>query len=514
MASLKRSSTWVPILTLPILLGAQQPGLPAERDSNALAAQDEKLDARLAAALAAAGLTGNVEATLETRLGRPVDRKRADLGRRIFFDNINGLHNDNSCAGCHTPAFGFGDSQSIAIGVQNNGVVGSHRRGPRNQRKAPIVVNSAFFPKLMLNGRFFAPTADPFDNSLGFHFPPPEGTTRFPPQDPDYPTLLSTQGHIPSTELVEMAGFSGTKGQIGPDFDQFDDAVGDTVPQDADGDGFRNEEIRTAVLARYNKVAEYRERFGAVFNYGVALPEGGIDFAMVGKALAEFQTSLTFANAPIDRFARGERSALTTQQKRGALLFFGKARCVQCHAVAGTSNEMFSDFENHVIGVPQIAPFFGVGRGNVKFDGPKGNEDFGAEQISGDSRDRYAFRTSPLRNVAVQRAFMHNGAFSRLEDAILHHLAPYLSALTYDPVRAGVAEDLTHRRGPTLPVLSRLDPVLRYPTLLTQREFLELVAFVRYGLLDPRAKPESLCRLVPPSVPSGRPMARFEGCLP
>jgi len=101
MALLKRSSTWVPILTLAILLGAQQSGLTAERDSTALAARHPNLDARLAAVLAAAGFTGNVEATLETRLGRPVDRQRADLGRRIFFDNINGLHNDNSCAGCH-----------------------------------------------------------------------------------------------------------------------------------------------------------------------------------------------------------------------------------------------------------------------------------------------------------------------------------------------------------------------------------------------------------------------------
>jgi len=36
---------------------------------------------------------------------------------------------------------------------------------------------------------------------------------------------------------------------------------------------------------------------------------------------------------------------------------------------------------------------------------------FGREQITGDPQDRYKFRTSPLRNVAVQPTFMHNGAF-------------------------------------------------------------------------------------------------------
>ena len=79
-------------------------------------------------------------------------------------------------------------------------------------------------------------------------------------------------------------------------------------------------------------------------------------------------------------------------QKRGALLFFGKAGCVSCHAVSGQSNEMFSDFEMHVAGVPQIAPYFGFGEGNVIFDGLGEDEDFGLEQITGDSGDRYKFR--------------------------------------------------------------------------------------------------------------------------
>ena len=48
--------------------------------------------------------------------------------------------------------------------------------------------------------------------------------------------------------------------------------------------------------------------------------------------------------------------------EQGALIFFGKGRCVSCHAVKGQANEMFSDFENHDIGVPQIAPAFGPTR--------------------------------------------------------------------------------------------------------------------------------------------------------
>ena len=222
--------------------------------------------------------------------------------------------------------------------------------------------------------------------------------------------------------------------------------------------------------------------------------------------------SLTFADAPLDRYARGDQRTMTASQKRGALLFFGAAHCVDCHAVAGNSNEMFSDFENRVLGVPQVAPRFGPGLGNVLFDGPGRDEDFGAEQISGDPRDRYAFRTSPLRNVAIQPSFFHNGSFTRLEDAILHHFEPRESARGYDAVRAGIDPDLTLRQGPIEPVLERLDPILRRLPKLDREQLDDLVEFVRNGLLDPRARPESLCALLPRQVPSGRPVATFQGC--
>ena len=159
----------------------------------------------------------------------------------------------------------------------------------------------------------------------------------------------------------------------------------------------------------------------------------------------------------------GTRNALTDPQKQGALLFFGAARCVQCHKVAGSSNEMFSDFSPHVIGIPQIAPHVG----NLPFDGAGRNEDFGLEQITGNPDDRYKFRTSPIRNVALQPTFFHNGAFTRLEDAVRHHLDVFASARNYDPVVAGVDSDLTAPMGPIEPVLARLDPILATPIELT-----------------------------------------------
>jgi cytochrome c peroxidase len=165
---------------------------------------------------------------------------------------------------------------------------------------------------------------------------------------------------------------------------------------------------------------------------------------------------------------------------------------------------MFSDFREHVIGVPQVAP----AHANVVFDGPAANEDFGLEQATGDPADRYAFRTAPLRNAALQPAFMHNGAFVRLEDAVRHHLDAVGSATRYSPER--LAPDLRGPPGPVAPVLDRLDPRLAWPVALTEAEVADLVAFVRDGLLDDDARPERLRRLVPERLPSGRAPFRFE----
>ncbi|HET9532251.1 MAG TPA: cytochrome c peroxidase [Blastocatellia bacterium] len=430
------------------------------------------LNQQLEVVLAGFGFTGRIESTLEQRLGRRIDNQLADLGRLLFFDTVGGLNNDNNCSGCHSPTNGFGDTQSIAIGVDNNGIVGPSRAGPRNQRRTPTVVNTAFYPTLMWNSRFASLSNDPFDNSGGFLFPQPEGLML------SYlPHLLVAQAFIPPTERVEAAGFS--------------------FP----GDNF---DIRDEVLRRINSVPEYRKRFGKLFP---SVRAGGpITFDMFGLAIAEFEFTLAFADAPIDRFARGQPNALTDDQKRGALLFFGKARCVECHSVSGQSNEMFSDFAQHAIAVPQIAPF----AGNVMFDGPDQNEDFGLEQVSGNPEDRYKFRTSPIRNVALQPTFFHNGAFTRLEDAVRHHLDVFTSARNYSPVAAGIAADLTAPMGPIEPVLERVDPILHTPIILTDEEFSQLVDFVRNGLLDQRAKPENLRRMIPRSVPSGFPVLRFE----
>src|SRR6185436_14793139 len=115
----------------------------------------------------------------------------------------------------------------------NNGIVGPHRSGPRNMRRSPMVINTAFFPKLMWNSRFAALSGNPFDNHAGFQFPAPEGMSL------SYlPHLLTAQAFIPPTERTEVAGF---------------DFIGD------------NDAIRAEVINRLNGIQQYRKLFGKTF---------------------------------------------------------------------------------------------------------------------------------------------------------------------------------------------------------------------------------------------------------
>jgi cytochrome c peroxidase len=335
-----------------------------------------------------------------------------------------------------------------------------------------MVLNTAFFPSLMWNSRFSSSSGDPFDNSAGFVFPLPEGQSLSAESH-----LLVAQAFIPPTERTEVAGF------------------------DFPGD---NDAIRDEVMRRLNVVPAYHRLFGRVFP---AVRDGGqITFEMFARAIAEFEFTLTFADAPIDRYGRGDVAALDPSEKRGAVLFFGKADCVSCHSISGTSNEMFTDFKEHAIAVPQLVPHVT----NNQFDGPEATEDFGREDITGNPADLYAFRTPSLRNVAVEAAYMHDGAFTSLAAAIRHHLNARASLLGYDPTNQRLPSDLTGPTGPRAPLLDALDPLLANPIVLTDSEFDDLVAFVRDALLDPRAAPARLRKLVPAHVPSGDPPLTFE----
>jgi cytochrome c peroxidase len=231
-----------------------------------------------------------------------------------------------------------------------------------------------------------------------------------------------------------------------------------------------------------------------------------VGYEHIADAIAEFQFTLIRADAPLDRYARGDLDALTVRQKEAAILFYDRrSSCFECHITIGYANQMFSDFDSHVLAVPQVTPL----ETNADFDGPGDNEDFGLERVSGDERDRYKFRTTPLRNAAYQPTFMHNGAFVCMEEAIRHHVRMYESLEQYNTSRLEPA--MRGPLGPTAPMVERAHKLSKEPReILSDDEIASLADFVRNALADPDAAPDALRGLVPTSLPSGLPVHDFD----
>jgi hypothetical protein len=89
------------------------------------------------------------------------------------------------------------------------------------------------------------------------------------------------------------------------------------------------------------------------------------------------------------------------------------------------------------------------------------------------------------------------------------NLDPTSSGRRFSPLRNDVPSDLA--KGPIEPVIAAgIDPELATPLELEKRERNRLKTFIKRALLDPRVL--EFCALVPESLPSNRPVAKFEGC--
>ncbi len=154
----------------------------------------------------------------------------------------------------------------------------------------------------------------------------------------------------------------------------------------------------------------------------------------IGDALAQYQRSLISGNSRFDQWFYGKKeSALNTQEIEGFNLFVGKAKCAACHQI-GRDYALFTDNKLHNTGIGyensmlkpsqyvsvQIAPgvVTQVARSRVDSVGIPPENDLGRYEISLDPKDRWKFRTSSLRNIALTAPYMHNGQFSELEEVI------------------------------------------------------------------------------------------------
>jgi cytochrome c peroxidase len=170
------------------------------------------------------------------------------------------------------------------------------------------------------------------------------------------------------------------------------------------------------LVEKLSGIPYYVTTFKKVFN-------GDITKENIARAIASFERTIVSKTGPVDRYLKGDKSALNDAQKLGLDVFAGKANCVTCHF-----GPALSDGEFHTTGVPELKElqtetdriatrhFFASAQ---HYPNPRSvSADYGRELISKSASDRAKFKTPSLRELKWTAPYMHNGAFETLDDVI------------------------------------------------------------------------------------------------
>jgi len=342
----------------------------------------------------------------------------AELGEALFFDLNFSLQRTQACATCHLPGRGFIDARSnAAAGAVSVGDDGSSL-GTRN---TPTLSYAALTPAFHIdrNGEYRGGL---------FH----DGRA----QD------LAAQAKEPFMNPIEMA-----------------------LPD------------ARLLAQRLRENGDYTAAVKDLFSAATLLDDDALHDA-VGQALAAFQQTPRFSpfDSKYDRFLRGEYT-MTAMEEHGRILFFSSLiNCNLCHLLDQSTQETFTDYRYHNIGVPPNPLVQQHGTGTLPDQGLLANP------LVDDTLQAGKFKVPTLRNIAVTGPYMHNGVFSDLQ-TVLEFYNKYIIAGTRNPetgepwrepeVAANISHDLL---GQGQPMDSyRIETLVAFLNTLTDRQFEHLL---------------------------------------
>jgi cytochrome c peroxidase len=309
---------------------------------------------------------------------------REELGKSLFFDERLSEPAGTSCASCHQPARAFSGNHGSAIGVARGS-----RTGAFGHRNTPSLTYVSYIPIFTCDRE-----EEPLEPRGGLFLDGRAGSLLEQPTGP----------------LLGAAEMNNTD--------------------------------PTALVAKIDRL--YGDQFRAT--YGPEIFHHGTTRALlaIGDTLAVFESTAAF-HPFSSRFDRARSGSLTLDaaEQRGEKLYFDttKGNCAYCHQARKEfpkATLFFTDFGYETLGVPRnraipanaVASFIDLGLGDHPEHLPWKDPSFDG-----------AFRTPSLRNVAVKEAFMHNGAFSLLEDVVAFYATRDTNPARWYP--QGVAFDDT-----------------------------------------------------------------------
>lgn len=363
----------------------------------------------------------------------PLSDLKIELGRMLFFETglaLDPLHEEcrgtYSCATCHIPEAGFmpGRAQGIADGGKGFGLNGEGRTKlffyendePDVQgARALSILNLAFTPNTTWSGQFGAT-----DNNVGTE----EAWVGFPE--------------------INHLGLMGPESQIIEGFELHRMVINEDV---VDSLGYKP--LFDACFGQYPSSSRY-EPLTASF------------------ALSAYLRSLTTTHAPFQYWLKGDENAMTEEEKKGALLFFGKAGCSNCHngSALNNPNQFFA------IGVKDLYE-----TGQAINTGIDDNRNLGRGGFTQRAEDNYKFKVPQLYNMKGTPFFFHGSSKRSLREVVRYF-------------NEGVPEN-------AFVPSEQIAPHFR-PLELTEEEIDNLVLFLEHSLYD-----HDFGRFVPNEVLSG-----------
>jgi cytochrome c peroxidase len=304
------------------------------------------------------------------------NKVKFQLGKKLFFDKKLSGNKDISCASCHSPDLGTGDALPLPIGVTGTGIATDRvaNGAPIIPRNAPHLYNISNKSFMFWDGRVS------YD---GFEFKTPEpGLNGESPLYSDIvaalDNALAAQALFPPTSPDEMLGTNN----------DFSDAKS-------------NLEIWNKMMDRILSIKEYSTLFKAAYPNVKDFNIGHLASAIAHYEGHEF----TVTNTPWDNYLRGNKDALSNDEKSGAIVFLTKGKCITCHTGSDLGGSTF-----HNIASPQIGPGIDINK-----------NDEGRIKVTGFEADRYKFKTPTLRNIKESAPYFHSGAYQTLRDVVNHY---------------------------------------------------------------------------------------------
>jgi len=160
-----------------------------------------------------------------------------------------------------------------------------------------------------------------------------------------------------------------------------------------------------ATANRIARIPGYKPWFDKAFGKG-----DNLTMDNMAKAIAAYERTLITPNSAYDRYVKGDKAALTSQQVRG-MQTFADTGCVACHSGANFAGPTLPVGQ----GFFQKFPLFA---NNAYVDEYRLMDDTGRMKVTGSDADKNMWRVPTLRNLAYTAPYMHNGTVKTLDEAV------------------------------------------------------------------------------------------------